>query len=212
MMLMGGLACAAGLSRNMPVSEAVFVAFDTETTGFSREKDRLVEIGAVKFRGDGTVLASTNWLVNPQRDIPFYATEVHGITTEMTAGAPLFADVWPSFMDFCGDGVLMAHNANFDVGFLRAELERAEIKPPALPVVDTLPLFRKWFPRAESHSLGKLTEELGVSGKTYHRAEADAFHIVNVFKVGMKTRADINLRRLQHDCGGYLWLDGRTRR
>jgi len=202
---------AAGSSRNVLVSETVFVAFDTETTGFSRDKDRLVEIGVVKFRGDGTVLVTTNWLVNPQREIPFYATEVHGITTEMAAEAPDFAKVWPEFEAFCGDAVLLAHNAPFDVGFLRAELERAGIKAPVLPVIDTLPLFRKWFPHAASHSLERLTEELGVSGGTYHRAEADAFHIVNVLSVGMKTRTDMNLRRFQADAGGYLWLDGRSR-
>jgi len=211
-LMLAGSVFAAGSPRNVLVSETVFVAFDTETTGFSRDKDRLVEIGVVKFLGDGTVLATTNWLVNPQRAIPYYASEVHGITTEMAAKAPLFAKVWPEFEAFCGDAVLLAHNANFDIGFVRVELERAKIKVPALPVGDTLPLFRKWFPHAVSHSLGPLTEELGVSGETYHRAEADAFHIVNVFNVGMKTRADMNLRRFQADVGGYLWLDGRSRR
>ena len=205
-------ASAASPPRNVLVNETVFVSFDTETTGFSREKDRLVEIGAVKFLGDGTVLATTNWLVNPQRDIPFYATEVHGITTEMVAQAPVFKDVWPEFAAFCGDTVLLAHNAPFDVGFLRAELNRAKIPAPAMPVIDTLPLFRKWFPHAKSHSLGKLTVELGVAGKTYHRAEADSFHIINVLKVGMKTRSDMNLRQFESDAGGIEWLDGKKRR
>lgn len=211
-LLLTGSAFAASSPRSALVSETVFVAFDTETTGFSREKDRLVEIGAVKFRGDGEVLATTNWLVNPQREIPFYATEVHGITTKMVAQAPVFKDVWPEFAAFCGDAVLLAHNAPFDVGFLRAELNRAEIPAPAMPVIDTLPLFRKWFPHAKSHSLGKLTAELGVAGKTYHRAEADSFHIIHVLKVGMKTREGLKLSRLQQDAGGSLWLDGRTRR
>ncbi len=193
----------------MHVTETVFVAFDTETTGFSPKKERLVEIGAVKFRGDGTVLASTNWLVNPERAIPYYATHVHGITTEMAAEAPAFKDVWPEFEAFCGDAVLLAHNATFDVGFLKAELNRAEIPPPALLVGDTLPLFRKWFPRAPSHSLEKLTAYLGVLGDTYHRAEADAFHIVNIFKIGMKRRSTMTLRQLEHDANGFDWLDER---
>jgi DNA polymerase-3 subunit alpha (Gram-positive type) len=212
LVFMTGTAFAAAPPRNTPVSEAVFVAFDTETTGFSRDQDRMVEIGAVKFLGDGTVLAATNWLVNPQREIPFYATEVHGITTEMVADAPVFSNVWKQFEVFCGDALLMAHNANFDVGFLRAELERAGIDAPALPVVDTLPLFRNWFPNAKSHSLGRLTEELGVSGTSYHRAEADAFHILNLFNLGAKSRPKLTVRRLMFDAGDVLWLDGRNRR
>lgn len=194
------------------VVNTVFVAFDTETTGFSPKNDRLVEIGAVKFRGDGEVLAMTNWLVNPKRAIPTYATKVHGITTEMASKAPVFREIWPEFEAFCGDSVLLAHNATFDVGFLKAELKRADIKPPALPVADTLPLFRNWFPRALSHSLEPLSTYLGVSGDTYHRAGADAFHIVHIFHVGMKRRTTMTLRRLQQDANGFDWLDGRRRR
>ncbi|MBI9021296.1 MAG: 3'-5' exonuclease [Verrucomicrobia bacterium] len=191
------------------VIDTVFVAFDTETTGFSQKNDRLVEIGAVKFRGDGEVLAATNWLVNPQRSISYYATEVNGITTEMAAQAPLFDEVWPEFEAFCSDTVLLAHNAPFDVGFLRAELKRSEIDPPAFPVLDTLPLFRNWFPRALSHSLEPLSVYLGVSGDTYHRAEADSFHIINIFKVGMRHRSAMTLRRLEQDANGADRLDGR---
>lgn len=194
------------------VVETVFVAFDTETTGFSPKNDRLVEIGAVKFRGNGEVLATTHWLVNPERPIPWYATQVHGISNQMAAKAPLFEEVWPEFKAFCGDAILMAHNAIFDVGFLKAELKRAKVDPPALPVVDTLPLFRDWFPRAPSHSLEKLSVYLGVSGETYHRAEADAFHIVTIFNIGMKRCPTITLRRLTHDADGFDWLDGRNRR
>lgn len=191
------------------VKETVFVAFDTETTGFSARKDRLVEIGAVKFRGNGEVLAATNWLINPQRPIPYYVTRnVHGISNEMVSDAALFEEVWPAFREFCDGTVLLAHNATFDVGFLKAELKRAEIPPPALPVGNTLPLFKKWFPRALSHSLEKLTTYLDVSGGTYHRAEADAFHIVNIFNIGMKHRSTSTMRRLELDSGGFRWLDG----
>ena len=208
LLFLAGTAFAA----SPPVKDTVFVAFDTETTGLSPKKERLVEIGAVKFRGDGEVLATTNWLVNPERPIPWYATKVHGISSKMAANAPLFEEIWPEFEAFCGDSVLLAHNATFDVGFLKAELKRAKIDPPALPVADTLPLFREWFPRSLSHSLEKLSAYLGVSGETYHRAEADAFHIVNIFNVGMKRRPKLTLRRLQRDAGGFDWLDGRRRR
>jgi len=191
------------------VVDTVFVAFDTETTGFSPKKDRLVEIGAVKFRGNGDVLATTNWLVNPTCPISPYATHVHGITDVMVREAPAFNEIWPAFEAFCAEAILLAHNASFDIGFLKAELKRTEISQPALPVADTLPLFRKWFPNASSHSLEKLSEDLGVSGDIYHRAEADAFHIVNVFNVGMKHRSKMTMKRFEEDANGFKWLDGR---
>ena len=191
------------------VKDTVFTAFDTETTGFSPKNDRLVEIGAVKFRGNGEVLAVTNWLINPGMPVPFYATEVNGITTEMVTNAPVFGEVWPKFAAFCKDSILLAHNATFDIGFLRAELERAGIPPPALPVVDTLPLFRCWFPQAKRYSLESLSVYLGVQGETYHRADADSFHLINIFSAGMKSHPDMKLQQLERDAGGMEWLDGR---
>jgi DNA polymerase III alpha subunit (gram-positive type) len=141
--------------------------------------------------------------------VPFYATEVNGITTEMVTNAPVFATVWPEFAAFCKDSILLAHNANFDTGFLRAELERAGIAPPALPVGDTLPLFRSWFPQAKSHALEPLSVYLGVQDETYHCAEADSFHLINIFSAGMKSRPDMQLYQLERDAGGLEWLDGR---
>ena len=190
------------------VKDTVFTAFDTETTGFSPKNDRIVEIGAVRFRGDGEILAVTNWLINPGIPMPFYATEANGITTEMVSGAPVFSAVWPAFAAFCQDSMLLAHNANFDAGFLRAELARAGMEPPALAVGDTLPLFRCWFPQAKSHALEPLSVYLGVQGRNYHRAEADSFHIVSIFNAGMKLRPDIQLEQLERDAGGFIWLNG----
>lgn len=192
-----------------PVNHVIFVAFDTETTGFSPKNERIVEIGAVRFRGDGEILAVTNWLINPEMPVPFYATEVHGITTEMVSNAPVFAAVWPEFAAFCEGNVLLAHNAIFDLGFLRAELVRAGIELPALTVGNTLPLFRCWFPEAPSHSLEPLSLFLGVQGENYHRTEADSFHIINIFKIGMATRSTISLGLLERDAGGFERLDGR---
>ncbi len=169
-----------------PVAGVTFVAFDTETTGFSPKNSRIVEIGAVKFCAGGDVLSATNWLMNPQQLIPAGASRVHGITNEMVCGAPLFDEVWPAFFAFCGDSILLAHNARFDVGFLRAELGRAGLDVPALSVVDTLPLFRRWFPDAPSHSLEKLSVFLNIPDGEYHRAAADSFAIVQIFNAGLK--------------------------
>lgn len=207
--LMSGTLFAATPDPSARVTNTIFTAFDTETTGLSPKTDRLVEIGAVKFRGNGEILAETNWLVNPECRIPSHATQVHGIRDEDVQNAPLFKDVFPEFAAFCGDSVLLAHNAPFDVNFLRAELKRAGMEAPAFPVLDTLPLFRAWFPHSLSHALGPLTVYLGVDKDTYHRAEADSYHIIDVMGVGMKHRLPLQLERLEGEAGGWIWLDGK---
>jgi DNA polymerase III epsilon subunit family exonuclease len=209
--LTAGMLLAGTTDPATPVTNLVFTAFDTETTGFSPKNDRIVEIGAVRFRGNGEILSVTNWMVNPGIPVPFYATEVHGITTEMVTNAPVFSSVWPEVAAFCQNSILLAHNATFDLGFLRAELERAGMESPALPVGDTLPLFRRWFPQAESHALEPLSVYLGVRGGNYHRAEADSFHVVNIFNKGMKHRPEMTLQQLELDAGGFKQLDGRRR-
>ncbi len=193
------------------VTNTVFVAFDTETTGFNPKNDRLIEIGAVKFRGDGKVLAVTNWLVNPHRDIPFRAVKVHGITTPMLENAPDFKEIFPAFISFCNGAIPLAHNARFDVDFLKAEIKRANLDAPPLPVFDTLPLFKIWFPYAFSYSIESLSNYLGVQGETYHRAEADSFHIVNIFAVGIKRRPALPLPQLKRDLRNVRWLNEKKR-
>ncbi len=207
--LTAGTLFAAIPDSSTPVTNVIFTAFDTETTGFSPKNDRLVEIGAVRFCG-GEILAVTNWLINPGMPVPFYATEIHGITTEMTAQAPVFAEVFPQFVVFCEGSVLLAHNATFDAGFLRAGLERAGIVPPLLIIGDTLPLFRRWFPQAKSHALEPLSVCLGVQGESYHRAAADSFHIIHIFNEGLKSRPGMTIQQLECDAGGFERLDGRN--
>ena len=206
--LAAGTLLAGVPDPSSPVTNIIFTAFDTETTGFSPKNDRLIEIGAVRFRGNGEVLAVTNWLINPGMPVPFYATEVNGITTEMVTNAPVFATVWPAFAAFCQNNILLVHNATFDIGFLRAELDRAGIAPPALPVGDTLPLFRSWFPQAKSHALEPLAVYLGVQSETHHRGDADSLLLIRIFSAGIKHRPDMKLQQLERDAGGFESLAG----
>lgn len=185
-----------------PIDETVFVAFDTETTGFSSKKDRIIEIGAVKFRGK-QILATASWLINPQGPIHPRAVERHGITEEMTAAAPLFAEVWPQFRAFCGDdALLLAHNASFDIRFLRAELQRAGFEIPAWQVLDTLPLFRKWYPDAPRHALDALVEYCEVPCAVRHRAGADALALHCLFRKGVELFELQECLELESDSGG----------
>jgi DNA polymerase III epsilon subunit-like protein len=139
--------------------EVTFVALDLETTGLKASEDRIVELGVVKFRG-GRVLDRKAWLINPGRPIPLPAQAIHGITSSMVSNSPTFGEVVPEFTLFCGDAVLMAHNARFDRRFLMAEFDRLALKYPENLLLDTLPLYRAWYPGLPSYALEFLTREL----------------------------------------------------
>jgi len=180
------------------------VVFDTETTGFSRTYDNIVEIGAVRIR-NGEVLEEKSWLINPHRPIPRRASQVHGITTPMVKSAPSFAEVYPEFLDFIGDAVLVAHNARFDIEMVRAEAERNELAMPQNVVIDSLKLFRKWYPEAPSHQLSVLAEQVGVAGDGFHRGMADSRYAALILFSGLRDHPRCNnLRKLFAAAGGIM--------
>jgi DNA polymerase III epsilon subunit family exonuclease len=172
-----------------PVSDITFVAFDTETTGFGPTQNGVLEIGAVKFRND-EILDEKEWLINPQREISWWALQTHGITQKMLKDQPVFAAMYPEFQAFISDHILLAHNAPFDVSFMREEFKRNDIPPPANPVINSLHLFRTWFPDAESHSIEPLCEKLGIKGEVFHRATADSRYIAQIIAREIKRRGD----------------------
>lgn len=181
------LACGCSLINSNPeiMENTVFTAFDTETTGLNPANSRIVEIAAVKFTLDG-VIEQKSWLVNPGAGIPENATMIHGITDEMVAGAPSFRDVYREFQSFIGDTILIAHNAKFDAGFIRAETSRCSMSTPENKLIDSLVLFRSWFPDAESHNLKHLTTSMGVEPELFHRALADSESIRRIIEVAVK--------------------------
>ncbi len=196
----------AALPRmSTPVKNISIVVFDTETTGLSPTKERVIEIGAVKIL-NGAVVATTNWLINPGREIPKRATDVHGITTEMVKDKPTFAEVYPQFLEFIGDSLLMAHNARFDVDFMRAEILRAELPLPSNATVDTLKLFRTWYPESKSHRIGALVEYIGLNtDEDLHRGDVDAEVTGLIFLDGLNRHPQVKtLRKLLADAGGLI--------
>lgn len=170
-----------------PAAGAVFVALDTETTGLSTRRDRVIEIAAVKFRGDETI-AHRSWLVNPGTPIPEEARRVHGITDGMVSRSPDFRSVFPEFAAFVGDAVLLAHNASFDTGILRAELRRNGLSGISNAVIDTRALFRCWYPDAGRYTAGALADYLSVPTGRLHRAEGDAGLLRALFLAGITNR------------------------
>ena len=174
-------------------SSETFVAFDVETTGLFPGVDRIVELGAVQFQGD-IVVDTWTCLVDPGLPIPEGATRVHGITDQDVRGKALLDEALPGFLSFLSRGTPVAHNAEFDVGFLYTGMAAAGLPGPEAPVLDTRGLARRAFPGRFSYSLANLLKDHGLEAESAHRALADAY----------------SCRRLFLLCMGILGRDGQV--
>ncbi len=186
--------------------ETTFVVLDLETTGGRTKStdgtvpDAITEIGAVKVRG-GVVLGEFATLVDPQRSIPPQIVQLTGITTAMVCDAPTIDVVLPMFFEFARDAVFVAHNAGFDIGFLRAAAQQCEIPWPRPRVLCTVRLARRVLSRAEAPSvrLAALARLFAVAAQPTHRALDDARATVDVLHAliervgnqGVHTYADL---------------------
>ena len=161
-----------------------FVSFDLETTGLSAERERIVEIGAVRFDRTGKELGRFQTLVNPGKPIPYEAWAVHRISDADVAGAPSCAEVLPSFITFLGEPettTLLAHNAVFDASFLGRELGRIGALSPPHAVADTLHLARSRLPSLGNHRLDTLARHFRLDLGDAHRALADCLRVKGIW-------------------------------
>lgn len=160
------------------------IVFDTETTGFdARGEDKITEIGCVEVIDFIPTGETFHAYLDPQRDIPEKVTEITGLTREFLTGKPLFADVAQDFLDFVKDSNLVAHNADFDRGFINAELERAGFDPvPKKQFIDTLRIARSMFPGSPA-SLDALCKRFNISltSRSKHGAIIDAELLAEVY-------------------------------
>ncbi len=157
--------------KNMPL-DGEFVAFDLETTGLSSLKEVIIEIGAVILK-DGEVVDTFQTFVDPKRRLEPKIIELTGIADSMLVGAPDIAEVLPEFLRFCGDRPLVAHNADFDVGFLTAACERLNL-PFDPTYIDTLVLSQNLMPQLSKHKLNIVADALSLPDFNHHRASDDA--------------------------------------
>ena len=149
-----------------------YVVFDLETTGFSSKNDKIIEIGAVKIQ-NGVIVDNFSEFVNPRRPIPYKIIELTGINDDMVRDAQSIEDVLPRFLEFIGDSVVVAHNANFDCSFISKNCNDLglEFSPT---VVDTVPLCRFLYPELKSVKLNLVAKYLGIKLDSHHRAVDDA--------------------------------------
>ncbi|HET7415480.1 MAG TPA: exonuclease domain-containing protein, partial [Arthrobacter sp.] len=165
-----------------PLRDVTFCVVDLETTGGSAEAGSMItEIGAVKVRG-GEVLGEFQTLVNPQQSIPAFIAVLTGITDSMVAGSPPIERVLPQFLEFAAGSVLVAHNAPFDVGFLKHFATQQGRPWPGFEVVDTARLARRVVTRDETPNckLASLARLFQATTTPNHRALEDARATVDV--------------------------------
>lgn len=148
-----------------------FVVFDLETTGMGRYA-KITEIGAVKY-DHGELVGTFSRLVDPEMPIPYEITRLTGITDAMVRGQPTIRQVLPEFLEFVGKLPLVAHNAPFDWSFISRECAALGLAF-SVPVVDTLKLARRLFPKLPSHKLTYLTDYFCIAQPDAHRAWCDA--------------------------------------
>ncbi len=168
-----------------------FIAFDLETTGFIPGIDRIIEIGAVRFKND-SVQAVYSTLVDPEMSIPQASSAVNGITDDMVVGKPKIETLLDSFAEFCEDSIMVAHNASFDVPFLSAEIQKHETTAPTGLVLDTLGLAKKVYPGLANYKLGTLVQHLKIPVTNFHRAEEDATYCGLLFYKMMNKMTGMN--------------------
>ncbi len=174
--------------RGQVLDDATYCVLDLETTGISITTEKITEVGIMKVK-NGEVIDEFEIFVNPEKPIPQRVVEVTNITDEMVKDAETIDKVFPKILEFVGDSIIVAHNASFDVGFLKhnAKLLGYEFNNT---YIDTLPLAKDLFPDLKKYKLGKIADSLGIEVDVAHRALADVDTTVKVFNIMLKKLKD----------------------
>ncbi len=185
--------------KDKKIDDEEFVVFDIETTGLNSHTNKIIEIGAVKIKA-GRIVDRYSQLINPGRPIPYHITEITSITDEQVANEPKIDKVIGKFVDFIGDAVLVAHNAPFDMGFIKRDIKKYLNIDYQCSVIDTLQMARDLFPDLKKYGLGDLNKTLGLALEKHHRAVDDSQATANMFIIflekykekGLEYMKDIN--------------------
>ena len=167
---------AVDLSNGM---DEEYCVLDIETTGLSFRTEKITEIGAVKVK-NGEIVDTFECFVNPEIPIPKKIVEITGITDDMVRDAKTIEQIMPEFLEFIGNLKLVAHNADFDVGFLKYNAENIGLKMDN-EYIDSLKLARQLYPEFKKHKLGIIAEKLGIKVENAHRALDDVKTLLKVF-------------------------------
>jgi len=157
-----------------------FAIIDIETTGGSAKREKIIEIAIVIYDGK-KIIDSYQSLINPQRSIPPFITSITGISNDMIKDAPKFYEIAKKIVDITDDCIFVAHNSRFDYGFIRHEFQELGYTY-SRKQLDTVKLFRRFFPGLRSYALGNLIQHFGIETDARHRAMADVMATLEIFK------------------------------
>lgn len=174
---------------NLTLTDMEYVVLDFETTGFSPQSEEIIEIGAVKIK-NGQEIDRFGTLIKPNKDIPFEITKLTGITPEMVKDAPDALEAITKLYNFIGEAIIVAHNAAFDLSFLKVNIRKYLQKEIKNPVIDTLGLARVLLPNLKNHKLGTLVKEFKIELPNHHRAVDDAAATAKLWVILMKKAID----------------------
>ena len=163
---------------------------DIETTGGSAKRERIIEIAIVIFDGD-KIINQFESLVNPERSIPPFISQMTGITNEMVSSAPKFFEIAKKIVELTEDCIFVAHNVRFDYGFVTEEFYNLGYTY-SRKQLDTLKLFKNFFPGLKSYSLGKLIDHFNIKVDSRHRAMADVNATLEILKIGLQNQSSAN--------------------
>ncbi len=186
-----------------------YVAFDLETTGLSSKKDKIIEIGAVILK-NGREVDRFQTFVDPERHLEPKIVELTGITEDMLKGAPKIEEVLPKFLEFCGDRVLVAHNSDFDTGFIRAECLRQGYEFTAT-ALDTLILSQNLMPQLNKFKLDIVSNALSLPDFNHHRAADDAMTCGLIFHRFIEKLEELDIHDLQSINPAMMKLRSKSR-
>lgn len=169
---------------NIDLEGATYVSFDLETTGLSSRMEEIIEIGAVKMK-NGMQEDSFQTFVNPGKPLSKFTTELTNITNDMVKNAPNLEEAITKFLEFSKDCILVAHNAIFDISFVKNAINKLGLPKLENPIIDTLPLSRYLYSEHRSHTLGAVARRFNIEydEDVAHRADYDAKILANVFEV-----------------------------
>jgi len=191
------------------IKDTVFVVTDIETTGLSLEMDEIIEIGAVKLL-NGEIIDRFSTFIKPQRALPANISKLTGITSDMLYDAPSIEEVIPEFAKFLGDGVFVAHNAQFDSGFIRREFGKVGLEFKNR-VLDTLSLAQIIYSDLKNHRLDTLAKKLNIAMGNHHRAIDDANTAALILKEQFKEIAQYGITDLININAVYKYAKGIVR-
>ncbi|MGL5917813.1 MAG: PolC-type DNA polymerase III [Cetobacterium sp.] len=188
--------------KDVLIDEETYVVFDLETLGLNAHKNEIIEIGAIKLQGR-RIVDRYSQLINPGKAIPKKIQEITGIDDSLVENMPSIAEVLPKFMKFVGDATLVAHNAPFDMGFLKRDVKKyigIDYNPT---VIDTLQMARDLYPNQKGYGLKPMTKFLKVALENHHRAVDDSQATAAMFAIFLERYLDIGVKNQLEMTGAF---------